>query len=832
MQKLIYKWKRFWCPRTGNLSLTDGGYLSDPDSEYGHIYNPDVLPFDKITDAPCLILLGEPGIGKTKAIIAERISTETKILDAGNKLLWFDLREYGSEDRLVKDVFECEDIIAWKASKYCLYLFFDSLDECHIRISNLTALLSSKLHDLPKDRLFIRIACRTLDWPLNFEINLIDFFGADSVKVYDLSPLRRTDVIEAAKANNMDAALFLSEVDRVEAVPFAIKPVTLNFLINTYKKEGCLPPTQSELYYKGCEILCEEPSEERRNARMLGKFNAAQRMIISARIAAVIIFTNRYAVWAEVDRGDVPDEDVSIDNLCVGNERINNQEFLISNESIKEALSTGLFSSRGPHRMGFAHQTYAEFLAAYYLIHHGMTLSQIMSFIVHPSDPNGKLIPQLYETTAWLAGMSPSVFRTIMDTDPEVLLRSDVTKATNKDRETLVDKLLKLFDEEKLHDRISDIYRYYAKLLHPRLADQLKPYIINKSKNDIVRRVAIEIAIACELKMLQESLLIIALDPQERMSLRTEATYALSKIADNETKGKLKIFTATDIESDVDDQLKGNVLRALWPSSLLAEDIFPLITKPKQDNFIGSYHMFLSSEFIEHLRILDLPVALSWVKSQEADHKLSFAFHKIANEIMQKAWDHLDAPGILEPFAMAAFFRMKRHDNIIGERGDSIFRKSLMQEDQKRRSLLQTMVGLIQQPEKDGKVLAYSMTPIALNYDLPWLIERYQEEESEDKKSTWIDVIQKVFDINDGNHIELIYNTSQIDALFEKTFAWLLKPVALDEPEAKILKENYDDLEEMKSRSSNRVLLDPLPEKRVNNLLNTCALNPFRGSAD
>jgi len=64
-----YNWKRFWYPMTGNIDLSDRGYLYDPDSEYGHIFNPEVVPFESIETVPCLVLLGEPGIGKTPAIL-------------------------------------------------------------------------------------------------------------------------------------------------------------------------------------------------------------------------------------------------------------------------------------------------------------------------------------------------------------------------------------------------------------------------------------------------------------------------------------------------------------------------------------------------------------------------------------------------------------------------------------------------------------------------------------------------------------------------------------------------------------------------------------------
>jgi hypothetical protein len=97
-----YNWKRFWHPRTGNIDLSDRGYLYDPDSEYGHIHNPDAVPFESIETVPCLVLLGEPGIGKTLTMDAERNTINARVEQEDGQTLWLDLHSYGSEDRLVR----------------------------------------------------------------------------------------------------------------------------------------------------------------------------------------------------------------------------------------------------------------------------------------------------------------------------------------------------------------------------------------------------------------------------------------------------------------------------------------------------------------------------------------------------------------------------------------------------------------------------------------------------------------------------------------------------------------------------------------------------------
>ena len=68
MSKKDYKWKRFWCPRSGSINLADAGYLPEPSSDWGRACNPELVSFVEIVDLPCLVFLGEAGMGKTTAM--------------------------------------------------------------------------------------------------------------------------------------------------------------------------------------------------------------------------------------------------------------------------------------------------------------------------------------------------------------------------------------------------------------------------------------------------------------------------------------------------------------------------------------------------------------------------------------------------------------------------------------------------------------------------------------------------------------------------------------------------------------------------------------------
>ena len=145
-----YNWTRFWCKITGNISLIDDGFLYDPDSEYGRIYNPDVVPFTEISNTPCLALIGEPGIGKSFSMKLERESIDVKLHEKGEKTIWIDLRSYSSETRLIENLFNNQIFKTCIKEKNDLHIFLDSLDECLLRINTISNIMLEEFAKYPK----------------------------------------------------------------------------------------------------------------------------------------------------------------------------------------------------------------------------------------------------------------------------------------------------------------------------------------------------------------------------------------------------------------------------------------------------------------------------------------------------------------------------------------------------------------------------------------------------------------------------------------------------------------------------------------------------------
>lgn len=794
-----YPWKRFWCPRDATISLADQGYLADPETPWGQYANPSVKAFTDIARTPCLILLGEPGIGKTMTLNSQYAQYQHQTQDKDDRTLWINLNRYQSEERLYKTFFEHEIIQAWQKGSHHLHLFLDGLDECLLRIATVTDLLFEGLERCPRERLFFRIACRTAEWPNGFEDQLNQLWSIQHVQAYELAPLRRKDVAAAAATHALNAETFLQAVDRAEAIPLAIKPVTLDMLINIYQIAGELPSDQTDLYTKGCLLLCEENNQHRRNARLTGRFTADQRLTMAKQIAAITIFASRDAVWVDVDRGNIPPEDITIRDLLGTHQ---GQEVGATVEpAMREALATGLFSARGPQELGWVHHTYAEFLAARYVVDHEMPLPQVMSLLAHQDDPHGKLVPQLHEVGAWLASMRSDIFRVILRVEPELLLRSDLTKVDDQARTLLVEALLRFYEEEGAIDKGWDYRKHYEALKHPQLAEQLQPYLSDTSKGDIVRCVAIDIATACQEQTLQDELASIALDPTQPYHVRSFAARAVARIGNADTKRRLKPLLQGQAEDDPDDDLKAQSIYALWPEELTIEELLAVLTPPKNLHYYGAYQNLLAGDFVQHIHLDDLPTALAWAEQQEST--LNFhAPNAIIDALLLKAWRHLDIPQVREAFARVALARSQQHNAIVpGEAhstpsadgsGEEPFDRSWHLNHEKRRQVFKTLLPLlVHNPKVHPWILISTRTPLVTDQDFFWLLDLLQAAEAEEIKQVLVSFTAALYAIDNPAHTEAIFTMSQQVPLLAEKFGWLLRPVLLDSPEAEEMRAQY-----------------------------------------
>jgi hypothetical protein len=458
--------------------------------------------------------------------------------------------------------------------------------------------------------------------------------------MYELAPLRRIDVFNEAGTSISDQAKFMAEVEERNAVPMAIRPVTLAFLVNSYSRSR-FPANRQELYFEGCRVLCEEPDSAKRESAMLGRPDVIQRLNAATRLAAIMIFCRRSAIWSGADLGDRPESDLLVSDFT------SIEPSTFTADGIHDTLTTNLFFRIDGNRHIFSHQTYAEFLAAKFVTQNKLGVEQISSLICHAGDPDGRVVPQLSETAAWIAAMNPLIFEKLLRRDPQVLLRSDVATASTDDKRRLVRSLLAAFEAGDVYDDIS-LREHYRKLNYATIAEDLRPYIVDKSKGVVVRRAAIDIAEECiDAAPLQKILADLALDTTEDFQVREQAAQATSVLADDETKERLKQLILSSGPKDANDQLKGIALRALWPRVVSGSDLFAALTLPQNDSYYGAYEAFIVSDLTPKLESENLVEALRWSCNLPRRHDLPLSFIKLMDRAFELAFERLADPNIL-----------------------------------------------------------------------------------------------------------------------------------------------------------------------------------------
>jgi hypothetical protein len=500
-------------------------------------------------------------------------------------------------------------------------------------------------------------------------------------------------------------------------------------------------------------------------------------------------------------------------------EESDNLRFSVTEDVVRETLvQTGLFTARGANRLGWAHQTFAEFLAAWYLARHNLETKQVLSLITQPADPQKQITPQLKETAAWLASLRSDIFNDLLKTNPTLLLRSDVASFSPDLRAKLVDELLKIFGEEQS----SDWGLNYERLKHPSLAAQLLPVIKDKDAPYLTRRFSIDVAEACELRELQNDLAEVILDENEPDYVRANAGYALWRVGDAETRKRIKHFALNGSRNDKDERVRGIALLCNWNENMTAEEAFAsLVHSP---HLVDSYSLFLY-RLTAKLQVDDLNIALHWVKENASHFDSDYSIQRVIDEIMLLGWQHLNAAGVLSVFAEATLIRLRAY----GRTHDVIDLSNINQvenvveqlaDPEKRRRVLKAIVPLLDEEKHDYFHVSRSEILRPRVYDIPWLFDQLNAGKDEEEQKPWLQFLWRFYFPGEVSPevFSILHEAHQYNDAVKKYYSWAFTPVELDTPEANAQREGYERLiapqkemeEELKANA-----LDPPPRERV-----------------
>lgn len=829
-----FRWTRYWIPLGETIYLDEYGFPHDPEGEFKQYYSFGLSTLEQLENQPVLFLLGEPGMGKSNVLKEER-----KRLEQQNfaKVILIELRDMDNSGWLKDIVFQNSGISEWKHpdSQTILYLLLDGLDESGIgpdrTLGNL--LRSIKDEGWPLEKLRLRLTCRTANWP--FEVlnsnNIKELWPDNASEIscfQEIVPLTKRDVLEAINSiQGVDSQAFLAEVERLDASSMASKPLTLKMLIHEFNNNGALPESRKVLFERGCLKLCEETTEFKTLKRSLSD---RKLFVTAGRIATVTLLSSKNEIFRRPQGTDK----VSFEDLSWGHEIIDDQKFPVDSNAIRETLRTGLFSARGENALGWAHQSYGEFLAAWYLKKRDIPVRQILNLIMHPE--GDAVVPQLQEMASWLVSMNPELFPEILERDPLVLLRNDSLSAEQKSK--LADALLKSVNWGSLPFQTAILIRPYLRnLQHDSLDNKLRPYLTAESSISSQRLFALQIASECSLPNLKENISALLLDTKESSEIRVKAALALKKIGVDENievfRDLLFDFSRGE-QSDPDHRLRGLILSFLWPTHLTSEELFQSLV-PLEAKVYGFYRRFLSSQILldSFWEKKDILLGLQWVLQEEIWHgstdPIFFAFNILMDTLLVRAFAFIDDELFLDIYLSAFQMRHNKEaylifDDKLVEEFKTIYRTA---DEQIKKQFTQAVVKTINgKAYKDFWV--YFLCYVVDQKDLHWVLNQtkacYQDTpESPEKKEEmkrWCELSNLALNLLDKEHIGTILAYCQDIPPLADYFKDLVEM-----SNTKTAEQIVHELEEKRGkqlaiqRNRQTQLINPSPSERVQDCL-------------
>jgi hypothetical protein len=772
----IFSWKRSWVPRGTFLSgfaasLSSLEWTGELQSLAGG------ATLESLRSYHAVALLGEPGMGKTTTLNQSLPALQKHCAESGAHLLMRDLASYGSEDRLERALFDNAEVERWKQGTHELHLLLDSFDECHLRMDTVGRLISENLRNLPCERLFLRVACRPAIWPGTLEEALKEIWP-EGFRAVELAPLSREDVLKAAREQQVDPEAFLCEVARLNVSALAVRPVTLKMLLGAFAR-GALPHDRWQLYLDGCLHLARENSRSREEAPQLQSTRGPEeRLAIASRIAALTILSNRDPIRVD-SVGEPFPQSITIEDMIGGEEVVRDgQPTPVDLRAIREVLDSGLFRAvEGPRLLTWAHRTYEEFLAAFFLHQREIAPAQLRQLLCPPGEGSPGIIPQLQGLATWLVSKDSRFRKYLLELDPRMVLRSDAPVLDPSLRASLVLALLKSVRHDPGIDE-NQLQPHFPKLAHEGLAPQLREYLLEYGGPAPVRSLALHIARACEQRALVPEYLAVALDDSAPVTLRVHALDTLRALGGETPDARLQSLARLDAAVDPMGEIRDRVLSWLWPTVLSTEQLFEALREPGEDAPMNRTQQVI----LERLPPAELPIALRWLR-EYLSRPMKRRLWRMGDEFLRRAYERLGAPQVLEAYCAALWPKVKRTLRVLpGTLGlDEPWGLSWdwsQRADEERWRVIDGLVACRETPE-DLVLLVRVKPALFFPQDFEFLVRRAEQPSRPEEQVLWARLTECCYPSGTAEPLEAIFRAIERAPHLKDGFSWLLEPMDL-----------------------------------------------------
>jgi hypothetical protein len=591
-------------------------------------------------DTGALVLLGEPGLGKTTVFLdlTEGLPDYREASEGDPAVLRLDaarLTDATFQDLLGRHLRALSTVRRPNPARssrglasddsprhdHALTVVLDQIDESPM-LRRLADEIADALKGQDTSGVRILVACRTADYPPALTDVLKSAFG--ECVLADLAPLTRDEAVRLANSVDVDGEALITSAVALSAGALASVPLTLDLLVRVFREEP-LTGSPAELFAKGVHRLADEYDARRRpEAEAVASLD--QRLAVAGRIAARLLLSGRRTVWRGPDLEAGP-LDMGTGTLAGGTERTVSGPSHLTPKMISATLGSGLFTGRGDQRLAFRHASLAAYLAARYLHDHQVPHDQLRSlFLVAAGDAVTSIPALLRETAAWLVALDPQHGRWLAGADPESLAAHSTIVDSPAMRALIVEALPARAPELELGE--SRLQRARWRLDHPGLAGQLASALSHVPSGQpedwraLARvRLAVRLADEAVVADLAEPLLTLAEhDRWDRYTRQLAARTAL-KAAPARAIPRLRALlgrfsdTAYAQGVDPDDELRGTLLNLLWPEHLTLAETLVQLRPRRRSSLFGTYARFLRT-MPEDVAEDDLPELLAWARTE------------------------------------------------------------------------------------------------------------------------------------------------------------------------------------------------------------------------
>jgi len=500
--------------------------------------------FSSFLTVPNIVLLGDPGAGKTHLFNFFANQTGGKTLHA---------RDFLNLDPSTLSGFQV--------------LFIDALDEKRAGRGDqrtVDSIIRKLLIVKPGQ---LRIACRASDWLGAIDLAAFaPYFQANGGHtVLSLAPMsegEQQEVLRSRGVANADA--FLAEAKRRGLDELLGNPQNLVMLADVVA-QGAWPSSRFELFDKAVDVLLSEHNPHR-TVRSEDAFSPKELRDAAGALCAVRIVS-------DIDGISISDFD--------SNPRFPSYRRIELNERVKlkAALSRRAFVA-GPAQdvFDYSHRTIAEFLAARWLVDQvrggGLPLGRVRTLL----GVDGRPSSELRGLHAWLAILLPEDAEILIRSDPfGVLSYGDARHLSPTSRRVLLSALAALQSQDPWFRGDNWSTHAIAGLSAPDMADAFRDVLRRPDAGHSLRTVVLDALAEGEpIAALSPELLAIIADPSLSYAERYRAVDALFRCGDEAQKQLVSTFKGLQ-RSPNDVRLRSHIIQKLSSKSFGAGDLLALL---------------------------------------------------------------------------------------------------------------------------------------------------------------------------------------------------------------------------------------------------------------